>query len=211
MPDGVDLTPNDNIPKEVKDYYEKGIAAIKRENYDYAVELFSAALALKQDFAEARYFLWFAIWEKQKKLPDPLKIKTALAKIIASFPTLKGLFLKKSGRAWEAIYQLEKAMKIDPSNTNTLNAIAECLLSEGQTLNAIKILEAIPLIDNKNYKTLEKLGQLYKSIENYDKARAYYQATLRVNPNDAEADRAIKDLDALKTLKGSFTNPQQNQ
>ena len=211
MSNGVDLTPNDNIPKEVKDYYEKGIAAIKRENYDYAVELFSAALALKQDFAEARYFLWFALWEKQKKLSDPLKIRTALAKIIALFPTFKGLFLKKSGRAWEAIYQLEKAMKIDPGNTNTLNAIAECLLIEGQTLNAIKILEAIPLIDNKNYKTLEKLGQLYKSIENYDKARAYYQATLRVNPNDAEADRAIKDLDALKTLKGSFTNPQQNQ
>lgn len=211
MSNGADLTPNDNIPKEAKDYYEKGIAAIKRENYGYAVELCSAALALKQDFAEARYFLWFALWEKQKRSSDPLKIKTVLAKISALLPTLKGFSLQKSGKTWEAIYQLEKAMKIDPGNINTLNAIAKCLLSEGQTLNAIKILEAVPLIDNKNYKALGKLGQLYKSIDNYDKARAYYEATLRVNPNDTEAERAIKDLDALKTLKGSFTNPQQNQ
>jgi tetratricopeptide (TPR) repeat protein len=211
MSNGADLTQNDNIPKEVKDYYEKGIAAVKRENYDYAVELFGAALALKQDLAEARYFLWFALWEKQKKTPDPLKIRVIFSKISALFPTLKGFSLQKRGRNWEAIYQLEKAMKLDPCNTKTLSAMAECLLSEGQTFNAIKILEGIPMIDKKNYKALEKLGQLYKSIDNYDKARAYYEATLRVNPNDIEAERAIKDLDALKTLKGSFANPQQNQ
>lgn len=211
MANGTDLSSKNDIPKEAKDFYEKGVAAIKRENYDYAVELFSAALALKQDFAEARYFLWFALWEQRKKLPDFLKIRTALARIFALFPTLKGVSLSKNGKIWEAVYQFEKAMKIDPANTNTINAMAECFIREGQILNAIKILEAIPLMDNKNYKALEKLGQLYKTIENYDKARAFYEATLRVNPNDAEADRAIKDLDALKTLKGSFTNPQQNQ
>jgi len=211
MSNGAGLTQNDNIPKEVKDYYEKGIAAVKRENYDYAVELFSAALALKQDFAEARYFLWFALWERKKKVPDPLRIRAAFSGISALLPALKGLSLKKRGKTWEAIYQLEKAMKLDPGNANTLNAIAECLISEGQTFNAIKILEGIPLIDKKNYKALVKLGQLYRSVDNYDKARAYYEAALRVNPNDTEAERAIKDLDALTTLKGSFTNPQQNQ
>ncbi|MDP3787221.1 MAG: hypothetical protein Q8R05_06740 [Candidatus Omnitrophota bacterium] len=211
MSNGANLTQNDNLPKEVRDYYDKGIAAVKRENYGYAVELLSAALALKQDFAEARYFLWFALWERQKKLPDPLKIRAVFARIAALFPTLKGLSLQKRGKTWEAIYQLEKAMKLDPGNTKTLNAIAGCLLIEGQTFNAIKILEGIPLIDKKSYKTLAKLGQLYKSVDNYDKARAYYEATLRVNPGDIEAERAIKDLDALKTLKGSFTNPQQNK
>lgn len=205
-----ELTPNDNLPKEIKDYYEKGIAAVKRENYDYAVELFSAALALKQDLAKARYFLWFVLWQRQKKLPDPFKIKTIISKISALFPTFKGLSLQKRGKTWEAIYQFEKAMKLDPCNAKTLNAIAACLLIEGQTFNAIKILEGIPLIDKKNYKVLEKLGQLYKNIDNYDKARAYFEAALRVNPGDIEAERAIKDIDALNTLKGSFTNPQQN-
>lgn len=208
MSNEAELTPKNAIPTEARDYYEKGVAAIKRENYDYAVELLSAALALKQDFAEARYFLWLALWEKQKKIADPLKIRSAFAKIFALFLVVKSISLQKSGKTWEAIYQLEKAMKADPSNTKILNAIAERLLSEKQTLNAIKILEAIPLIDKKDYKALGKLGKLYKSIENYDKARAYYQATLNVNPNDTEAERAIKDLDALNTLKGSFTNPQ---
>lgn len=207
MPNSADLTQNESLSREVRDYYEKGIAAVKRENYGYAVELFSAALALKQDFAEARYFLWFALWERQKKFTGLLKIKAALSKISSLFPAIRGVSLRKRGRTWEAVYQFEKAMKLDPCNANTLNAIAACLLSEGQTFNAIKILEGIPLIDKKNYKALEKLGQLYKGIDNYEKARAYFEAALRVNPGDAEAERAIKDLDALKTLKGSFTNP----
>jgi len=82
-------------------------------------------------------------------------------------------------------------------------AIADCFLSEGQTLNAIKILEGVPMINNKDSKTLKKLAELYKSLENYEKARAFYQATLQANPNDMDAEHGIKELDAIKTLKGS--------
>ncbi|MFH0772249.1 MAG: tetratricopeptide repeat protein [Candidatus Omnitrophota bacterium] len=201
-------TPSNNIPKEVRDYYEKGIAAIKRGNYGYAVELFSSALALKQDYAEARYYLWLSLWERQKRSPDALKMRMIIGKITGFFLTLRGLSLKKSGKTWEAVYQLEKSMKFDPCNIRILNAIAECLLSENQTLNAVKILEAIPLLDKKNYNAFKKLGKLYASLDNYDKARAYYEAAIDVNPSDEEAEQGLKDLDALRALKGSFVNPE---
>ncbi len=206
MADAASETPRNSIPKEVLDYHEKGLEAVKRENYGYAIELFSSALALKQDFAEARYYLWLALWENQKKSSDPLKLKLIFAKISSIFAVLRGFSLQKSGKTWEAIYQLEKAMKIDPGNIGTINTMAECFLREGQTFNAIKILEAIPQINNKDYKTLKKIAQLYKSINDYRKARAYYNATLGVNPNDIDAERGLKDLDALKTLEGHFEN-----
>lgn len=193
------------LPEELKDYYDKGVAAIRRENYDYAIDLFTSALALKQDFADARFYLWLAFREKLKRSRDPLKVKTLIRKIASFLLRLQGIVLKKKGKTWEAIYQLEKAMKVDPNSIRTLNAIADCFLSEGQTLNAIKILEAIPQLDHKNTKALNKLGDLYMKIENYEKARAYYQATLRADPSNTDAEHSLKNLDAIKTLKGSFS------
>ncbi|OGX28150.1 MAG: hypothetical protein A3F87_01565 [Omnitrophica WOR_2 bacterium RIFCSPLOWO2_12_FULL_51_24] len=193
-----------NLPVQIRDYYNKGVEAVKRGNFGYAIELFSSALALKQDFAEARFYLWLSLWEQQKHHPNIMKL---IIGKISAFLTMMGAYsLQKSGKTWEAIYQFEKAMRADPANTAILNAIADCFLSEGQTLNAIKILEGVPMIDNNDSKTLKKLAGLYKSVENYEKARAFYQATLQVNPNDMDAEHGIKELDAIKTIKGTFDN-----
>ncbi len=205
MTNGANQPPQPTIPKEVQDYYNKGVEAVKRENYGYAVELFGSALALKQDFGEARYYLWLSLWEKQKRQSDPIKIKATLAKVLGALLMLRAVARKKSGRTWEAIYQLEKAMKVNPSDTAILKAMADCFLSEGQTLNAIKILEGVPQIDKGDSGALKKIAQLYRKLENYEKARAFYQATLRVNPNDIDAERGIKDLDAIKTLDRHFS------
>lgn len=201
--------PKELLPEEVENYYEKGIEAIKRGNFDYAVELFNSALALKQDFAAARFYLWAALREKQKRSADPLKIMTLLRKIANFFISLQGISLKKRGKNWEAVYQLEKAMRIDPSSTQTLLAMAECFLSEGQKPNAIKMLEAVVQIDNRNKNALRKLGDLYLEIQDYEKARAYYKATLKVDPYDMDAERGLKNLDALKTLQKSFQTEDQ--
>ena len=192
-----------NLPQQVSDYYEKGLEAIKRENFGYAVELFSSALALKQDFAEARFYLWLSLWEQQKHHPNIIKM--VAGKILGFISMMGGISLQKTGKTWEAIYQFEKAMKSDPGNTAILNAIADCFLSEGETLNAVKILEGVPMINNKDYKTLKKLAGLYRKLENYEKARAFYKAALQANPGDMDAEHGIKELDAIKTLiKGSF-------
>lgn len=193
-----------DLPKEVRDYYEKGLEAVKRGNFAYAVELFKSALALKQDFAEARFYLWLSLWENHKLHSN---IFTSLVgKITGFFLMMGGLSLAKGGKTWEAVYQLEKAMRADPTNTTVLSAIADCLISAGQTMNAVKILEGVPMIDNKDYKALKKLAGLYRGLENYEKARAFYQATLQVNPNDMDAEHGIKELDAINTLKDSFEN-----
>jgi len=191
-----------NLPKQVSDYYEKGLEAVKRENFGYAIELFSAALALKQDFAEARFYLWLSLWEQRRHHPNIFKLISG--KIFGFISMMGGMSLQNAGKTWEAIYQFEKAMKADPGNTTVLNAIADCFMSEGQTLNAIKILEAVPMVNNNDYKTLKKLAGLYRGMENYEKARAFYKAALQANPNDADSEHGIKELDAIKTLRGSF-------
>jgi len=200
----MDETNLNSLPKQVKDYYEKGIAAINRQNFSYAVELFGSALALKEDFAEARFYLWLALWEERKQRPNIFAM--IAGKISAIFFMTQALSLQKTGKTSQAVYKYEKAMRADPANTTVLNSIADCFISEGQTWNAIKILEGVPMIDNKDSKTLKRLALLYKGMDNYEKARAFFQATLQANPNDMDAEHGIKELDAIKTLKGSFDN-----
>jgi tetratricopeptide (TPR) repeat protein len=193
-----------SLPKEIKDYYDKGIAAIQRGNFAYAVELFGAALSLKEDFAEARYYLWFSLWENSKRHSNIFSM--IIGKIVSSVLLMQALSMRKTGKTSQAIYTYEKAMRADPGNGSILNAIADCFISEGKTLNAIKILEGVPLINNNDFLSLKKLAGLYKSVENYEKARAFYSAALKVNPNDMDAEHGIRELDAIKTMESHFEN-----
>ncbi|MFA5148598.1 MAG: tetratricopeptide repeat protein, partial [Candidatus Omnitrophota bacterium] len=160
--------PLNALPKQIKDYYDKGITAIQRENFAYAVDLFSSALALKEDFAEARYYLWYSLWENSKRHSNIFS--KILGKVTSTVLSMQAMSMQKTGKTSQAIYTYEKAMRADPGNTSVLNAIADCLISGGQTLAAIKILEGVPLINNNDYTCLKKLAGLYRSVENYDKA-----------------------------------------
>lgn len=43
--------------QQAREYYNKGLFAFEKKNYDYAIELFFQALNLKKDFADARHYL----------------------------------------------------------------------------------------------------------------------------------------------------------
>ena len=45
----------EQIPKQIKGYYDKAALAVDRNNYDYALDLLGHALALKPDLDESRY------------------------------------------------------------------------------------------------------------------------------------------------------------
>ena len=60
--------------QQVKDYYSKGLFAFEKKNYDYAIELFSHALSLKRDLADARHYLHLAAQRKlQENPPSPFQ------------------------------------------------------------------------------------------------------------------------------------------
>ena len=54
---------------QVKEYYNKGLLAFEKKNYDYAIELFSQALTLKKDFADARHYLRLSEQRKFQENP----------------------------------------------------------------------------------------------------------------------------------------------
>jgi tetratricopeptide (TPR) repeat protein len=194
---------HEEISQHAKDCYEKGLFAFNKENYDYAIELFTQVLAFKPDYVDAWHMLWLSLRKSLEKNP-PSPLKRLSHNIRGWLPTLKGNFATSKGRYKEAIKEYQKVIFHTPLNTSILTKIANILLKQNLFDNATKIFEEIIQIDANNLFALKNLGRLYLNRKDYLKARAFYEKALKISPHDSEAERELKNLDALGTIEESF-------
>jgi len=191
------------LPPQAKEYYNKGLFAFEKRNYDYAIELFFHAISLKKDFADARHHLRLSEQKKLQENPPPAPV--LLFNRIKNIPVvLKALILDIKNRPASAMDEYEKVLKTEPNNTYILTRLAQDLLKEQDAHSALKVFEEIRLIAPNNIVALKNLSQLYAQMENLPSARQCYEAVLKIVPHDPEAEKGIKNLDALGAIKESF-------
>ncbi len=194
------------LPPQAKEYYNKGLFAFEKKNYDYAIELFSQALRLKKDFADARHYLRLA--EQKKFQANPPAVAVILFNKIKNFPLfLKAIIHDIKNESSPAIGEYERILRSEPTNTYILTRLAQDLLKEGDVNSALKVFEAVRLINPNHIIALRHLCQLYSQMDNYASARKCYEAILKIIPHDPEAEKGIKNLDALGAIKESFGQP----
>ncbi|MFH1245271.1 MAG: tetratricopeptide repeat protein [Candidatus Omnitrophota bacterium] len=192
-----------SIPANVNEYYNKGLLALEKKNYDYAIELFSQALLLRKNFPEARHYLHLSAQRKITERP-PALFNVIFNKLQNYIFLMKAILLDTRKLFSLAINEYEKILRSDPMNIYVLNRLAQNLLKENDAASALKILEEIKTIDPHNLNALKYLGQLYSQMDNYSEARQSYEAILKIRPHDAEAEKGIKNLDALGAIRESF-------
>ena len=197
------MNQHEELPKEVKDCYEKGIFSFNKENYNYAIELFNRVLDFKWDDADAWHMLWLSL-RKSLEVNPPSPLKRLSHNIRGWFPTLKGNFATAKGRYKEAIKEFKKVIYQNPENISVLTKIANILLKQNLLDNATKIFEEIIQIDANNFFALKNLGRLYLNRKDYTNSRLFYEKALKVSPHDSETERELKNLDALGTIEESF-------
>ncbi|OIO32909.1 MAG: hypothetical protein AUJ70_04600 [Candidatus Omnitrophica bacterium CG1_02_40_15] len=185
--------------KELKEYYAKGMLAFEKENYDYAIEIFSQMISAQYDNMEARHYLHLSLQKKAKG--SKLSIASSVNKFFISMQA-KGML--KKGNIPGCLELLEKIIASNPNDFETLKNIADIFYKKGMLLHAINNLEEAKLANPKDMDTLKKLGELYVKKEDYRNAKATYESALKINPNDTEVLKSFKNLDALGTLKREF-------
>jgi tetratricopeptide (TPR) repeat protein len=189
--------------QRVKEYYNKGLFAFEKKNYDYAIELFLQVLSLKKDFADARHYLRLA--EQRKFQENPPGAFEAFWNKIKNLPAfISAIILDIKNDSAGAIDVYERILMSEPNNTYILTRLGQDLLKERDAASALRVFEQIKLIDEKNIVALKNLGQLYSQMENYQAARQSYEAILKIVPHDHEAEKGLKNLDALGAIKESF-------
>ena len=98
----------EDAPQGVRIYYDKGVAAMERDNLEYAMDMFEAALAIEPRLLQVRKLLRAA---SVKKAKSNAPSKLAIAKGISGLMKASSLNRKKP---FQALKTAEKLLRIDP-------------------------------------------------------------------------------------------------
>ncbi len=174
--------------------FEKAAKAVKRRNYDYAIELFLQELTLDPDNAEARRALRAA---ELKKFQEAGKDPNPSTAILSGFGPWLSARMAALTKNWEkCMLACEQFLKIAPSHSGMLMLLGRAAQAAGHLNAAVAAFEEVREIDNRNAEALRGLGQLYRELGDDARALRYYEQLRKVLPSDPEASRAVRDLAA---------------
>ncbi|MDF7805962.1 tetratricopeptide repeat protein [Pontiellaceae bacterium B12219] len=183
-----------DAPSGVRTYYDKGIAALERNNLDYAMDMFAAALQVEPRLLQVRKLLRAAA-VKNAKLKPPGKL--ALARTIGDFMKASAAVKKNPMLAIELS---EKLLRIDPLNLKF--AKLQCSAATAAELPeiAIQCLEILKANCPPSLAILAPLAELYQNTEQFDAEYACREQIVLLSPTDTAALKAMKDSAARLTM-----------
>ncbi len=182
------------IPRPLRDLYEKGKQAVARDNLDYAQDIFLDVLNKDPAFLECRQALRKAQVQKSGQK------KGLFSKIKKPSPFLAKAKMVVGKNPREAMSLCEKALNSDAQNSAAHRCLAEAALAEDFIETAILSLEFARGIEPNDRDIAVELAEAYIAGKQGDKADAVLSEQLRKNPNDPELQKKYRDLSAKRTL-----------
>jgi tetratricopeptide (TPR) repeat protein len=188
----------DTISATAHDQYQRALAALERNNLDYAVEMLLQCLANEPGFTQGHKYLRAA---QMKRAESHGGFRRA---IIGA--KLQPLLLKArttlSKNPVEAMTVLEQALGEDPRNEQALLLFAEAAEVAGFPEITVQTLDHYNKLHGGNTKVLHWVARLHSRLEQYDLAREVYEQLLQFHPNDFEAQKGLKDATAHGAMQG---------
>jgi tetratricopeptide (TPR) repeat protein len=192
--------PLNAIPRPQRELYEKGVAAIQRNNLDYAISILAGVLKIEPGFFDARQALRAA---QVKRAGGPTASTGFFKKMIGgatSQPALAKVQLLLRRNPIEAIEAAEEILNGDWQNTGAHKLLAEAALASGLLKTAVLSLEILCKANPRDRELAMQLGDAYTQADQNDKAEAVYSELLRQRPNDPEVLQLLKNVTARQTL-----------
>jgi tetratricopeptide (TPR) repeat protein len=180
-------------------HIQKAEEALRRRNYDFAVELFRQLVDLDPDLGEARGGLRRALRarEESKKGGKFLKV------MAGALPLSKAKGMAKLGKFDAAARALEDYLAKRPLDADANLELGLALESAGHLRSARAVFEFVAEIAPKNALGLRSAGAMLQRSGDPEKALDYYERALKIDPRDQDALKARKDLAAETALNHS--------
>lgn len=194
----------ENAPRKAREMYEKGRAGLERNNLDYAMDMFMAALDIEPRFLQARKYLRLTATKKFRE-----KGGGAFTHVLTSITGFIPLMLANSQAAkkpLESIKMIEKLLRQDPLNQTFIAVFVKVATAADLPEAAIMTLEAAREFYPDHVPFLKTLAELYQKVNRMHDSRLCYEALARLRPNDPEIIKRLKDAAALDTMqKGGWS------
>jgi tetratricopeptide (TPR) repeat protein len=185
------------VPRVERELFEKGIAAVQRNNLDYALVIFNQVLTKEPGFYECREQLRGAQFKKAsggggffKKMLGGVGNSSALAKAQ----------IQLRSNPIEALRTAEEALNSDPNNVLAHKTLAEAALQADFPKTAVLSLEIARKNAPKDQELALRLAEALVVLGNIPRAMTVYNELKRLNPHDTELDMRIKNLSASQTM-----------
>ncbi|MCM8812776.1 MAG: hypothetical protein NC924_02415 [Candidatus Omnitrophica bacterium] len=183
-------------------FYKKGLQALEKKNYAYALELFQEVLAEYPDCLECYHHLWNAaraLREQEQKSGQ------SFIRRLRSFGLrLSAAVLMAQRKIPAAMKTLERATLLTPDSIPALHRLAIIFLQNKNPAGAQCAWEQILLLDQNNLPALKQLCRLYYDTKQYPLAKSTAQRILKITRTDLDAETILKDIAALGAIEGGF-------
>ena len=186
------------VPRDIRDLYQRGKDALQRQNFDYAFTFFNQVLQREPGFLECRQHLRVAQSKKAgastgffKKMFGGASVQPLIAK--AQFA--------KGKNPLEAMQIAEQILETDPSNSSAHKILAECAMDADLPKTACFSYEILLKNSAKDYDLSMAYGEALAKAGQVAKAEQVYTDLMRAFPNRGEINAALKNLSAHTTLR----------
>lgn len=185
------------IPRALRDFYEKGTAALEKHNYDYAITMLMQVLAKEPGFFECRQALRAAQFKKQGGGGGFFKKMIGTA---SSSPLVAKAQFALRNNPIEAMNVAEQILSSDPSNNSAHKILAEAAMAAGFIRTAVLSLELAVKQTPRDKELVMRLAEALAGAGQAARADSLLSELSRLHPNDQSVNQALKDLAARRTL-----------
>lgn len=185
------------IPRQWRELYEKGSAALQRQNLDYALALFNQVLQNEPGFYDCREALRATQFKKAGAGSSFLKKMFGSA---SSSPLLAKAQIFLRSNPLEAIQIAEQILNSDPASVSAHRVLAEAALEAGLLRTAVLSLEIALKNSPKDREIAMRLGEALTLAGQVSRAETVYTELQKAYPTDNAIAQALKNLSANRTM-----------
>ena len=189
------------LPRDLRELYEKGNAALQKKNYDYAVAIYNQILSREPAFYPGREALR-AVQRAKAGSGSGGFFKKVFGTASAS-PLLAKAQLQLRTDPKEALGTCEQILNSDPNNTAAHKLLAEAASSLGFLKTAVLSLEIAYKNNPGDWSIAQRLGEALNEAGQISRAQTVYSEIQKANPHDPAIAMAVKNLAARQTMSES--------
>jgi len=184
------------IPRDVRDLYQKGSTALQRQNFEYAIAIFNQVLQREPGFFECRQALRAAQF---KQCGETGFFKKMLGGASSS-PLVAKAQMTMRKNPLEAIQIAEQILNTDPQSSAGHKILAEAALAADLPRTSCFSYEILLKNSPKDYSLSMDYSQALAKAGQIPKAESILTELARLYPNKGEINQALKDLSARNTM-----------
>jgi len=185
------------LSRELRPLHTKGLEALRRENFDYAIELFLQVLRAAPGCVECRRHLREAQTGRAGAKPGLFKKMWSGA---GNAPLVAKGQLALRGNPAEALHLAEQILSSDPQSAAGHRLAAEAALALEMPRTAVMSLEVLARSQPRDKATVIQFATALADIGETQRAERALVELQRALPNDPEVLQALKNITARRTL-----------